>query len=69
MAQTMFLQALTLQVIGSGLVGEPANETEKCFHLDSAFLHGPPPSPLHALLARRPERIGFSQFFDGFCLK
>jgi len=29
MAQTMFLQALTLQVIGSGLVGEPANETEK----------------------------------------
>jgi hypothetical protein len=32
------------------LVGEPSVETEKAFRLDSAFLHGPPPSPLHALL-------------------
>jgi hypothetical protein len=29
------------------LVGEPANETEKCFRLDSSILPGPPPSPLH----------------------
>ena len=34
---------------GYPLVGEPANEMEKCFRLDSAILHGPPPGLLHAL--------------------
>jgi hypothetical protein len=36
----------------SGLVKEPTDETENCFRLDSAFSHGPPPSPLHALLGK-----------------
>jgi hypothetical protein len=31
-------------------VGGPANETEKCLRLDFSILHGPPPSPLHAVL-------------------
>lgn len=34
----------------SGLVGKPTSEAQKCFRLLSAFLRGPPPSPLQAML-------------------
>jgi len=47
----MLLQ-LTARV--SGLVGEPANETEKCFRLDSSILHGLPPSPPARIVGRFP---------------
>jgi hypothetical protein len=35
----------------SGLVGEPSVEMENAFAWTPQFLHGPPASPLHALLA------------------